>query len=68
MAGLMDILLALVRALCGGSTIQEEPPIEYKKSDVERPPHQQPTTTRPEHRRQVSVVPWITPLCVATVP
>lgn len=68
MAGLLDILLALVKVLCGSrSTTQEEPPTEYKKSDVVRPPHQQHATSRPEHPRiapehyrQVSVVPYMT--------
>ena len=64
----MDILLALVKVLCGGSTTPDEPPIEYQKSEVERPPHQQATTRPeqpripPEHHRQVSVVPYMTPL------
>ena len=61
MAGLMDILLALVKVLCGGSTTQEQPPSvsEYPKPHAERPPHQQATTARPEHHRQVSVVPYM---------
>ncbi|KAH0827914.1 DUF1771-domain-containing protein [Lanmaoa asiatica] len=70
MAGLMDILLALVNFLCGGSTTQEQPPSKYEpESRAERPPYQQTTTTRlqqhrvaPEHHRQVSVVPYMTPL------
>jgi len=54
MAGLMDILLALVKVLCGGSTTQEQPPSasEYQKPHAEWPPHQQATTARPEHHRQ----------------
>ncbi|KAF8556354.1 DUF1771-domain-containing protein [Imleria badia] len=45
----MDILLALVKVLCGGSTTEEEPPVsEYQKADAERPPHQEAITTRPE--------------------
>lgn len=50
MAGLMDILLALVKVLCGGSTTQEQPPSEYEKPHAERP------------HRQVSVAPYMTPL------
>lgn len=67
MAGLMDILLALVKVLCGGSTTQEQPPSEYQKLHAERPPHQQVVTARPEPRvspeyhRQVSVIPYMTP-------
>lgn len=67
MAGLMDILLALVKVLCGGSTTQEQPPSEYQKPHAERPPHQQVVTARPEPRvspeyhRQVSVIPYMTP-------
>ncbi|KAF9241634.1 DUF1771-domain-containing protein [Melanogaster broomeanus] len=43
MAGLMDILLALVKVLCGGSTTQEEqPPPKYPSS--QRPHAERPQT------------------------
>lgn len=67
MAVLMDIILSLVKVLCGGSTTREQPPVEYQKSYPE-PPHQQAIVTCPEkprvpeHYRQVSVVPYMTPL------
>ncbi|KAN0091190.1 DUF1771 domain containing protein [Tylopilus felleus] len=57
MAGLMDILLALVQALCGGSATQEQPPSEEQKAYAERPPHEAITTrveprVAPEYRPQ----------------
>ncbi|KAI9569701.1 DUF1771-domain-containing protein [Boletus coccyginus] len=46
MAGLMDVLLALVKVLCGGSTTQEQPPSEYEKPHAERP-HRQEQESKP---------------------
>lgn len=59
MAGLMDILLALVKVLCGGSTTQEEPPTEYQKPHAEWPTRPEQPQVAPEHHRQVSVVPYM---------
>lgn len=71
MAGLMDILLALVQALCGGSATQEQPPSEEQKAYAERPPHEAITTrveprVAPEYRPQVSFVPYVAPLALAS--
>lgn len=60
MAGLMDILLALVKVLCGSSTTEEQPSSEYQRPRPEKPPHQEAVTTYPEPKaapepyRQVS--------------
>ncbi|KAF9227306.1 DUF1771-domain-containing protein [Gyrodon lividus] len=54
MAGFMDILLALVKVLCGGSTTQEQLPSEHppnQKPHTERPPPR-PTTTWPAPQGQ----------------
>ncbi|KAH7888649.1 DUF1771-domain-containing protein [Phlebopus sp. FC_14] len=48
MAGLMDILLAIVKTLCGGST---PPEAAYEKPLPPLPQHPAPLSTRPQEQR-----------------